>query len=184
MAARIIRVAGLVVLAAALSAPLASAMRVSGDEGGSLPAQPASRYLDTPALDQGMQQSTAVAPNDRATQGIGQTSSAPAAEQRDIQAANGAGATLVIPYLSHGAGVDAAQFSGQLPRPDDRAGVRPSVPTDVPSSFAVPVSTTGNGFDWGTAGIGAAGLAALALAIGFLVVLGRRSRGHEDVAVS
>ena len=208
MAARIVKVAGLVVLVAALSAPLASAMRFTGNDGGSLPAQPASAYLNT--------QGTVVAPNDRAgTQGIGQTSAdtigmggqygsnlikdAQAAKKRDLQAAKtfklplapddrpgtttGATQALVIPYLSHGIGVNAAQFNGSRVRPDDRAGARPSEPTNVPTAFSAPVSTTGDGFNWGSAGIGAAGLAAIALAIGILVVLGRRSR-HEGVAVS
>jgi uncharacterized protein (TIGR03382 family) len=85
----------------------------------------------------------------------------------------------VIPYLSQGAGVNAEQFNGSRLRPDDRAGTRPSVPTSV----STPVAPTGDGFSWGTAGIGAAGFAALALLIGLLVVLGRRSR-HEGVAVS
>ena len=89
-------------------------------------------------------------------------------------------AAIVIPYLSHGVGVNQAQFSGTPVRPDDRAGARPSVPTRVVSP---PVSTTGDGFNWGIAAYGAAGLAAIALAIGLLVVLGRRSR-HEGVAVS
>jgi len=154
MAGRIIKIAGLVVLAAALSAPLASAKELVGDGGGSA-------------------QIAAAAPTDRAgTQGIGQTP------------AGAVTAPLVIPYLSHGVGVDAAQFGAGPARPDDRAGARPSVPTDVAGSFAAPVSTTGDGFDWGSAGIGAAGLAALVMAIGLLVALGRRSRGHEDVAVS
>ncbi len=209
MAARIIKIAGLVVLAAALSAPLASAMRSTGDDGGSVSST--STYLNTPAQDQGMQGTAVVAPNDKGgTQGIGQTSdpvgiggqyganlikNAQASKKRDLQAATtfklplapddrpgtstGATQALVIPYVSHGFGVNAAQFNGSSVRPDDRAGARPSVPT----SFAAPVSTTGDGFNWGSAGIGAAGLASIALAIGLLVVLGRRSR-HEDVAVS
>ena len=51
MAARIIKVAGLVVLAAALSAPLASAMRFTGDDGGAV--STASSYVNTPALVRG-----------------------------------------------------------------------------------------------------------------------------------
>ena len=71
MAARIIKVAALAVLAAALSAPLASAKPI--DEPGST--STTSTYLNTPALDQGMQQGTVAAPNDRAgEQGVGQTS--------------------------------------------------------------------------------------------------------------
>jgi hypothetical protein len=89
----------------------------------------------------------------------------------------------VIPYLSHGVGVNSSQFSGTPVRPDDRAGARPSEPTSVPTAVSTPVATTGDGFNWGIAGFGAAGLAAIALAIGLLVVLGRRSR-HEGVAVS
>ena len=234
MAARIIKIAGLLVLAAALCAPLASAKPWVDTADNGFPAVPASRYLNTPAQDQGMQapaqatsqylntpaqdqgmQATVVAPNDKAgTLGIGQTSpntigmggqygenliqNSQAQKKRDLQAATrfalplapddrpgtatAATPALVIPYLSHGIGVNAAQFSGTPVRPDDRAGVRPSVPSMVPTAFG-PVSTTGNGSDWGIVGFGAAGLAAIALAIGLLVVLGRRSR-HEGVAVS
>ncbi len=157
-----------------------------------------STYLNTPALDQGMQV-TVVAPNDRAgNQGIGQNSTdfgmggqygqnlitdTQAAKKRDLQKAKSfrlptspdrpgtvetpylslgigvdasrsyGGATptvvqstpTVIPYLSHGIGVNPAQFSGSPVRPDDRAGARPSVPTS-PTSFAAPVSPTGDGF--------------------------------------
>ncbi len=104
MAARIIKVAGLVVLAVALSAPFASAKpwvnTPALDQGMQQPST-TSTWLNTPALDQGMQvdegtqggawpvtspylnfpaleqaiKATIVAPNDRAgTQGIGQTS--------------------------------------------------------------------------------------------------------------
>lgn len=99
-----------------------------------------------------------------------------------IDASQSSGETnpTVIPYLSHGIGVDPAQFSGSPVRPDDRAGARPSVPTAVSTPVSSP---TGDGFNWGSAGIGAAGLAALALVIGFLVVLGRHSH-HEGVAAS
>ncbi len=191
MKASIIKVAGLVVVVAALSAPVASAMRL--------------------AADGVVAQSAAVAPNDRAgAQGIGQTSDsigmggqyganlikdAQGSKKRDLQNAKSftlplapddragtstaAATAVVIPYLSQGAGVNAAQFNGSRLRPDDRAGARPSVPTSV----STPVAPTGDGFSWGTAGIGAAGFAALALLIGLLVVLGRRSR-HEGVAVS
>jgi hypothetical protein len=216
MAARIIKVAGLVVLAAALSAPFASAQRLAGDDGGSVSSQPASAYLNTPANDQGMQGSV-VAPNDRAgTQGAGQSSVDPigiggqyglnlikdaqASNKRDVQAAKsfklplapddraGSSSTvtpsLVIPYLSHGVGVNAAQFNGSSVRPDDRAGAKPTVPTSVPTAFAAPVSSTGNdGFNWASAGIGAAGLASLALVIVLLSALMRRGRS-QDVAVS
>ena len=212
MAARIIKVAGLVVLAAALSAPFASAKpyvdaprRVRRRR----PWPVTSPYLDFPALTQAIK-GTVAAPNDRAgTQGIGQTSTDTVGmggqygqnliqqKAQDIQKAEtfklpappderpgtSVGTPLVIPYLSHGIGVNAAQFSGSPVRPDDRAGARPSMPTNAPTSFAAPVSTTGDGFDWASAGFGAAGLAAIALAIGLLVVLGRRSR-HEGVAVS
>jgi len=230
MAARISKVVGLVVLAAALTAPLASAKPYVNtpalDQGMQAPAPSTSTYLNTPALDQGMQ-TAVVAPNDRAgSQGVGQNSTdfgmggqygqnlitdAQAAKKRDLQKAKsfklplapddrpsaietpylslgigvdgsrtyGGAAPTVIPYLSHGIDVNPAQFSGSPVRPDDRAGARPSVPT----SFAAPVTPTGDGFSWGSAGIGAAGLAAIALAIGLLVVLGRRSR-HEGVAVS
>ena len=237
MAARFIKVAGLVVLAAALSAQLASAKPYVADE--SYPAVPASRaisapatastYLNTPALDQGMQ-SSVTAPNDKAgTQGIGQNSTdfgmggqygqnliqqraqdiqkaktftLPAPPDERPGTASSTSVPLVIPYLSHGVGVNAAQFSGSPARPDDRTGARGAQPVtpgndtyDVggvlvkahpvatPTAVSTPVSTTGDGFDWGSAGIGAAGLAGIALAIGLLVVLGRRSR-HEGVAVS
>jgi hypothetical protein len=215
MAARIIKVAGLVVLAAALSAPFASAQRLGSDDGGSVSSQPASTYLNTPANDQGMQGSV-VAPNDKAgTQGVGQSSTdagiggqyglnlikdAQASVKRDVQAAklfrlplapddrpgtsSSVTPNLVVPYLSHGIGVNAAQFNGSSVRPDDRAGARPTVPTSVPTAFAAPVSSTGNdGFNWASAGIGAAGLASLALVIVLLSTLMRRGRS-TDVAVS
>ena len=230
MAARIIKVAGLVVLAAALAAPFASAKPYVADENG-YPAVPASRALSAPALDQGM--NAVVAPNNRAgTLGIDQSleeigiggayganliKDAQAAKKRDLQKAKSfklpqspdrAGTTtvaapaIVIPYLSYGTGVDKSQFSGSPARPGDRGDARGADPVtpgnhtyDVggvlvnpnaaptPTAVAAPVSTTGHGFNWGSAGIGAAGLAAIALAIGLLVVLGRRSR-HEGVAVS
>ena len=209
MAARIIKVVGLAVLAAALTASFASAKP----------------YVETPAQDQGMQTSspqytysdgglwvrnTVVAPNDKSgTLGIGQNSTdfgmggqygqnLIQQKAQDIQKAKTftlpappderAGTTVaapavVIPYLSHGVGVNQSQFSGSPVRPDDRAGARPSVPS-VPTRVASPpVSTTGDGFNWGSTRYGAAGLAAIALAIGLLVVLGRRSR-HEGVAAS
>jgi hypothetical protein len=218
MAARIIKVAGLLVLAVALSAPIASAQRLGSDTGGSGSSQPANPYLNlnTPASDQGMQAGV-VAPNDKAgTLGTGQSSSDPgiggayglnlikdaqaASKRNDVQAAKSfklplapddrAGSTssvtrgLVVPYLSHGIGVDPAQFNGSRPRPDDRAGARPTVPTSVPTAFAAPVSSTGNdGFNWASAGIGAAGLASLALVVVLLSALMRRGRS-TDVAVS
>ena len=178
MAARIIKIMGLAVLAAALTASFASAKPYVADQ---------TQSVSTPAV------SSPQSPNDRAgSQGIGQNSTdfgmGGQYGQNLIADAQAAKATVqstptVIPYLSHGVGVDQSQFSGSPVRPDDRAGARPSVPTSVPTSFAAPVSTTGDGFNWGSAGIGAAGLAALALAIGFLVVLGRHSR-HEGVAAS
>jgi hypothetical protein len=125
-------------------------------------------------------QGTVVAPNDKAgTQGIGTAVTA----VDTLGMAGQYGGQTWAGNLSHGIGVNHAQFSGSPVRPDDRAGARPSVPTRVPTSFAAAVSTTGGGFSWGSAGIGAAGLASLALAIGLLVVLGRRSR-HEGVAAS
>ncbi len=236
MAARIIKVAGLVVLAAALSASFASAKPYvntpAQDQGMQSTAPTTTTYLNTPALDQGM--NAVVAPNDKAgTQGIGQNSTdfgmgglyganlikdAQAAKKRDLQAAKTfklplapddrpgtatvATQALVIPYVSHGIGVRASQFSGAPVSPDNRPGTRgvqPSSPGNgtydvggvlqnpnaapTPTAVAAPVSTTSDGFNWGYAGIGAAGLAAIALAIGLLVVLGRRSR-HEGVAVS
>jgi hypothetical protein len=198
MAARIIKVAGLVVLAASLSAPFASASRFAGDGGGAV--STTSNYVNTPALGQGMK-GTVVAPNDKAgTQGIGTSvdtigmgrehganliKDAQAAKTPDERSGTSSGDStpLVIPYLSYGIGVNAAQFNGSNLRPDDRAGAPPSVPTNVPTGFSAPVSTTGDGFNWGSAGIGAAGLAALALTIGLLLVLGRRSR-HEGAVAS
>ena len=190
--------------------PASSSLNTPAQDQGMQSSWPAStRYLDFPGLARAIH-TTIAAPNDRAgTQGIGQTpdtigmggayganliKDAQAAKKRDLQSAKtftlplapddrpGTAAVtpaLVIPYLSHGIGVNAAQFSGSPVRPDDRAGSRPSVPT----SFAAPIATPSDGFNWGTAGIGAAGFAALALAISLLVVLGRRSR-HEGVAVS
>jgi hypothetical protein len=208
MAARMIKVVGLAVLAAALTASFASAKPYVADETQPVSTPVASAYLNTPALDQGM---TAVAtPNDKSgTLGIGQNSTdfgmggqygQNLIQQRaqDIQKAktftlpqapdDRAGTTvaapaIAIPYLSQGIGVSSSQFSGTPVRPDDRAGSRPSEPTSVPTGVSTPVATTGDGFNWGNAGYGAAGLAAIALAIGLLVVLGRRSR-HEGVAVS
>jgi hypothetical protein len=209
MAARIIKVAALAVLAAALSAPLASAKPI--DEPGSI--STAATYLNTPASDQGMQQGTVAAPNDRAgEQGVGQTSADPigmggqygqnliqnaqASKKRDLQNAksftlptspdrpgtSSVTPALSIPYLSHGVGVDAAQFNGSSARPDDRSGTR-GVEPSTPTAVAAPVSSTGDGFNWGTAGIGAGGFAALALAIALLTVVMRRGRS-TDVAVS
>ena len=217
MAARIVKFAGLVALAAALTASLASAKPYVADETG-YAAVPASRALAAPT-----------APNDRAgAQGIGRNSTdfgmggrygQNLIEQKaqDIQKAktfklpappdertgtSSAGTPLVIPYLSHGIGVDVAQFGGTPVSPDNRSGGRGAEPitqgnptydvggvlvnpnaAPTPTAVAAPVSTGGDGFNWGIAGFGAAGLAAIALAIGLLVVLGRRSR-HEGVAVS
>ena len=59
-------------------------------------------------------------------------------------------------------------------RPDDRAGVRG--PGAVPTIFAQP---SGDGFDWGDAGIGALGAFGLALLLlGGLQVATRGRRGH------
>ena len=228
MAARIIKLVGLAVLAAALTASLASAKPYVADETQPASTPTASTYLNTPAQDQGM--TVVAAPNDKAgTLGIGQNSTDYGMggqygqnliqqKAQDIQkaktfrlplapddrpgTASSTAVPLVIPYLSHGVGVNQAQFSGSPASPDDRAGARgaqPVTPGDdtydvggvivkahpvaTPTAVATPVSTTGDGFNWGIAGYGAAGLAAIALAIGLLVVLGRRSR-HEGVAVS
>ncbi len=147
-----------------------------GTQGGAWPVT--SPYLDFPALTQAIK-GTVAAPNDRAgTQGIGQTSPDTVGmggqygqnliqqKAQDIQKAEtfklpappderpgtSVGTPLVVPYLSHGIGVNAAQFNGSPVRPDDRAGARPSMPTNAPTSFAAPVSTTGDGFDWASAG--------------------------------
>ena len=164
MKARMIKTAGLVILAAALLAPIASAMRI--DEPGSDSTQTTATWLNTPALDQGMQ-STVVAPNDRAgTQGVGQTSGDPI----------GMGGQYGLNLIQDARGVLAptgAFVGGRAP--DERGALQTSVKT--------PVSSTGNDINWGAAGTGAAGFAALALAIVLLTALARRGR-HGDVAVS
>ena len=81
-----------------------------------------------------------------------------------------------IPYLSHGVGVDASQFGGTgvaqtTVRPDDRAGVRTSDPSPI-----VSVPSTGNGFNWGDAGVGAGGAIGLFLLMSLGVALGQRNR--------
>jgi len=172
MARKLFKIAGLLVIVAALTAPVASAMRFAGDQGGS-------------------QGTGAVIPSDRATLGTGQYAADQQAAKTfklplapdDRQGTAGTVPTLVIPYLSHGIGVDASQFSGQPVRPDDRAtGARPIQPTSEPT-VVTPVSSTGNDFSWGSAGVGAAGLAALGLVIALLAALIRRGR-QPGVAVS
>jgi len=83
---------------------------------------------------------------------------------------------VAIPYLSHGLGVDASQFGGTgvaqtTVRPDDRAGVRTSDPSPI-----VSVPNTGNGFNWGDAGVGAGGAIGLFLLMSLGVALGQRNR--------
>jgi len=83
---------------------------------------------------------------------------------------------VAIPYLSHGLGVDASQFGGTgvaqtTVRPDDRAGVRTSDPSPI-----VSVPSTGNGFNWGDAGVGAGGAIGLFLLMSLGVALGQRNR--------
>ena len=128
--------------------------------------QTTATWLNTPALDQGMQ-STVVAPNDRAgTQGVGQTSGDPI----------GMGGQYGLNLIQDARGVLAptgAFVGGRAP--DERGAPQTSVKT--------PVSSTGNDINWGAAGTGAAGFAALALAIVLLTALARRGR-HGDVAVS
>ena len=149
MKARMIKTAGLVILAAALLAPIASAMRI--DEPGSPSVTP----------------TTVVTPNDRAgTQGVGQTAGDPI----------GIGGQYGLNLIQDARGVLAptgAFVGGRAP--DERGAPQTSVKT--------PVSSTGNDINWGAAGTGAAGFAALALAIVLLTALARRGR-HGDVAVS
>jgi hypothetical protein len=81
-----------------------------------------------------------------------------------------------VPYLSHGIGVDAAQFGGTgvaqtTVRPDDKAGVRTTAPSPIVSA-----TSTGNGFDWGDAGIGAGGAMGLFLLMSLGMALGQRNR--------
>jgi hypothetical protein len=87
-----------------------------------------------------------------------------------------------IPYLSHGIGVDAAQFGGtgvvQTPlvqtkvvRPDDRAGARTSEPSAV-----VAAASTGNGFNWGDAGVGAGSALGLFLLLTLGAIATQRNR--------
>jgi hypothetical protein len=85
-------------------------------------------------------------------------------------------ATVSIPYLSHGVGVDASQFGGTgvtqtTLRPDDRVGARTSEPSAI-----VSVASTGNGFNWGDAGAGAGGAIALFLLMGLGAVVTQRNR--------
>jgi hypothetical protein len=182
MAGRIIKVAGLVVLAAALSAPIASAMRI-GEPGSESSSQSTATAPNKPynpnayvpggssdAVAQGIQNAgyaQTVAPNDRAgTQGVGQTSGDPI----------GMGGQYGLNLIQDARGVLAptgAFVGGRAP--DERGAPQTSVKT--------PVSSTGNDINWGAAGTGAAGFAALALAIVLLTALARRGR-HGDVAVS
>ncbi len=83
---------------------------------------------------------------------------------------------VAIPYLSHGLGVDASQFGGTgvaqtTVRPDDKAGVRTSAPSPI-----VSVPSTGNGFNWGDAGVGAGGAIGLFLLMSLGLALGQRNR--------
>jgi hypothetical protein len=84
--------------------------------------------------------------------------------------------TTPVPYLSHGVGVDASQFGGTgveqvSTRPDDKAGVRTSEPTSI-----VAVASTGSGFDWGDAGIGAGSALGAFLLMGLGVAVSQRNR--------
>ena len=56
-------------------------------------------------------------------------------------------------------------------RPDDRAGVRTSTPTQI-----VPATGSGDGFAWGNAGIGAGGALGLLLVLALGAGLVRRGR--------
>jgi hypothetical protein len=87
-----------------------------------------------------------------------------------------------IPHLSHGIGVDAAQFVGTgsastAVRPDDRAGTRTSEPSALTSG-----ASTGQGFDWADAGIGGGSAAGLLLLIGLGGATVQRSRKAQLIS--
>jgi hypothetical protein len=87
-----------------------------------------------------------------------------------------------IPYLSHGVGVDTAPYGGTgvanvSTRPDDRAGTRVSEPSSI-----VSVASTGSGFDWADAGIGAGGAFGLVLLMGLGVAATQRNRKGGPLA--
>ncbi|MCI4355133.1 MAG: hypothetical protein L3K06_07195 [Thermoplasmata archaeon] len=148
MASKLIKTVGLIILAAALTAPVASAMRT--DEPGSSSGTPA----------------TVVLPNDRAgTQGVGQAYVDPV----------GIGGQTGL-HLIENAQADPIGMGGQT-------GLRLIRDTQTSQPDLRPVSATGDGFNWGTVGLGAAGFLALATTVMFLTAVSRRSR-QGDIALS
>lgn len=157
MAGRIIKVAGLVILAAALSAPFASA----------------AGYLNTPALDQGMQGSVSTTATSVTPQSGGPWAHLPSEDRPTTNLNTPINGSTLRP----GSGwVPGGSYSGV--NPDNYRNA-----TTGGGNTGAPVSSTGNDFNWGSAGFGAAGFAALALAIALLAGLARRGR-HTDIAVS
>jgi hypothetical protein len=61
-------------------------------------------------------------------------------------------------------------------RPDDRAGIRGIGATGVTASASALAASTPSGFDWGDAGLGAAGALAVILVAGALLMVGVRHR--------
>ncbi len=103
------------------------------------------------------------------------------------------GQQRAIPYLSHGIGVDAAQFSGQAslgltgdspltrvsaPEPEGLTG--DSALTRYPGTISLPATSSGSDIDWTWFGVGA-GMAAL-LAVGLAGVL-LTTRNRNRVAL-
>jgi hypothetical protein len=85
-------------------------------------------------------------------------------------------ATIVAALAAPAA--SAAPVDPQIPGSSDYERPSPYVPTSSPA--AEPVATSGDGFDWGDAGIGAIAMLALAaIAGGATVAVGHRTgRGH------
>jgi hypothetical protein len=156
---RIFKSIGIVAVVAATAVPTALATHVT-EIGGLTPLGGVSIKAAPRAVDQSDVFTRYVA-NHTAAGYDGYKSSYP-----QLHAVGQSGTT--VPYLSHGIGVDASQFGGTgvaqtAVRPDDRAGARTSEPSAVVSA-----ASTGNGFSWGDASIGAGS----ALGLFLLLTLG------------
>ncbi len=82
---------------------------------------------------------------------------------------------LVVAAVIVGVAAPAARAGNQDLRPDDRAGFRGTGVVSSPIATPVIVRVTPGGFDWGDAGVGAAGVFGLMLLAGGVSIVSRHS---------
>ena len=94
-----------------------------------------------------------------------------------LPAAAGADQSFVTPDARDAA--DATSVKQDYVTPDARVPFEPAPTTQRPAIIRVPAAETGDGFEWGSAGVGAAGMLGIVLAVGAVgapVVHRRRAR--------